>query len=375
MRLAALALALLCLAPLAPPAEAARLSRSRAQRVLNEGQQHFIAGRFDKALRAFAQLEDFAGELPVYRWNVARCLEELGRAEEAIAAFERYLQTKDNEENHEAARARVALLEERYLGRIQVTCNLSGAVVKVDQLKDHTRRCPTEWTRVRAGQYHLEAETAQGLILSQRVEVRPGRDQKVHLTFPGVLKISARGAPAEVLIDREVVGETPLEKQLPPATYIVTLRRDGLEWSKEIKLPGGSTVEVDTALMKGEWVAPSPGLAPRRAPRTLAPWITLSLSAVAAGLGGYYYTEAASGFDEMSAAVGRYQGADSAEAALSARAAVEDHRLIANEDRLLAYSGLGLSAALLGLSIYFFMDNAAPATPPAPAEGLASEGL
>ena len=50
------------------------------------------------------------------RFNLGRCLEELGRPREAISAFERYLDTPDSETARARATERIAALEEEQTG-------------------------------------------------------------------------------------------------------------------------------------------------------------------------------------------------------------------------------------------------------------------
>jgi len=281
--------------------------------------------------------------LPIYRWNVARCLEELGQAEKAIQAFEHYLKLKDKPESQAQARERIRLLEERYLGQLQISCNLEGVKLQIKRLV-HSHPCPGEWRRVRAGQYHVEARSPEGIKLSQGLEIRAGRLHKIRLAFPGRLKIRSATEGARVLIDRQFVGKTPYLGEQPPGHYIVTLQSDQAEWSKEVQVLAGKEVSVEAILIDqgGGQVSVSDQLKEDG----ILPWLTLGGSALSLGLGGFFAYRASQGFKEMETAGSRYALAQEEAEALKERRAIEQYRDEARQDRLIAWSGLGLGLLL-----------------------------
>ncbi len=117
-------------AALEPSAEAAPAADklAEAQALVNTAVVHFRAKEYDAALKALLEAEVLAVAandpgLASIRFNIARCLEELERWPEALAAYETYLKLPDD--SHRKARAwkAVGALEERVFGRLDVACD------------------------------------------------------------------------------------------------------------------------------------------------------------------------------------------------------------------------------------------------------------
>lgn len=132
----------------APPAVAApsRLDAETREAVAAAG-RHFSAGRYAEALDALRRIEDRVPEDASVRWNIARCLEELGRPREAIAAFERARALSADDADRDAADGRIAALRARLPGALWIVCE--GGTVRVDGLDPAA--CPARWDAVPPG--------------------------------------------------------------------------------------------------------------------------------------------------------------------------------------------------------------------------------
>ncbi len=73
------------------------------------GAVSYEAGHYAEALAEFEAAHQ-AKALPAFDYNIASCLDRLGRKGDALAAFERYLKVASDAANAAAVRERVALL-------------------------------------------------------------------------------------------------------------------------------------------------------------------------------------------------------------------------------------------------------------------------
>jgi len=120
-----LALALLLTVPLAtaraqpapPPAAAPPAGEVDPDAEIARG--HFLRGvnfydarDYERALKEFEAARD-AKPLPAFDFNIARCLENLGRLDEAVAAYDRFAAATRNARDAEDARQRAASLRQR----------------------------------------------------------------------------------------------------------------------------------------------------------------------------------------------------------------------------------------------------------------------
>lgn len=124
LRLLASLVALVCCAATAAHAEDAR-------QLFKEGVKAFQSGDFATALVKF-QRADAAGHAPAITYNIARTLEQLGRPEEAMLAYERYLaEAGEGGELTTAAALAIAQIKARN-ARLVVSSTPPGATVALD---------------------------------------------------------------------------------------------------------------------------------------------------------------------------------------------------------------------------------------------------
>lgn len=129
-----------------------------------------------KELQRAEPLLDGSDVLPLVRFNIARCFEELGRPADAVRAYQRYL-TLSEEADRRRDRAREAIrdLEPKAVGDLQVECAQPGTVLRIDGLEQPNRPCPVAVKGVLGGEYPASAR-ADGYQESRRtLTVEPGR--------------------------------------------------------------------------------------------------------------------------------------------------------------------------------------------------------
>lgn len=178
---------------------------AKAQALVNVAVGHFRAKNFEAALEPLMQAERIAVRandpaLASIRFNVARCLEELERWPDAIAAYEAYLELPDD--SHRKARAwkAVKVIEARAYGRLQVLCMPEGARVTIAERSDAPKVCPVRLERVKPGTYHVSASHPGHVKAERTVVVAAGLDQRV-----------------EMRLARQVVADAAIEARQPVA--------------------------------------------------------------------------------------------------------------------------------------------------------------
>ncbi len=230
-------LALLCI--LATPAHAAESSRGKLY--IELAFKSFEAKDYAEALTSFRKAEQFVDELgdPAgLRYNIARCLEELGRHREAYEAFEIYLKLDDSKEGQKAATDRMKVLDPKVFGGLRVECDARGAMITFGE--EEGVKCPHAWPRLPAGPYELGGRSAGGVDTSASPAVVAGKVGTYTLKFPAKLEVEGPEG-TEVEVDGEARGALPLEAfLLAPGAHAVVVRRAGQpEWRMRItSVPG-----------------------------------------------------------------------------------------------------------------------------------------
>lgn len=134
-----------------------------------------FAGALKELQRAEPLLEG-SEILPLVRFNIARCLEELGRPAEAVRAYQRYLTLSEAADGRrDRAREAIKGLEPRALGTLVVECAQPGTVLRIEGLEQPNQPCPAQIEQVLGGDYPAVA-TADGFREArQTIAVQPGR--------------------------------------------------------------------------------------------------------------------------------------------------------------------------------------------------------
>lgn len=159
-----------------------------AQRAVDQASDHFRRGDFASALAALALAEPIAlaandPGLATIRFNIARCHEELGRPEDALAAYERYLGTPDDPHRKERAWNALRALEARVYGGLAIGCRPVDARIGIPGLVDPPRPCPLAADRVRPGRYELQVEAPGHLPMRRALEVAAGAPTPVEIVL------------------------------------------------------------------------------------------------------------------------------------------------------------------------------------------------
>ncbi len=109
--------------------------RAEARERLRTARELFERGNFDASLAEFRRLYDLlAGspQQPRVLYNMAQCQEQLGRYDEALTSYRRYLHDAADAPNRTEVEATLRTLD-GLLGTLRITTNVPGAEVWVDE--------------------------------------------------------------------------------------------------------------------------------------------------------------------------------------------------------------------------------------------------
>ncbi len=156
----------------------------RVQRYVDIATEHFKAKDFEAALIALRGAEPLAEGLPaqaVIRYNIARVFEEMGKADAAAAAYDRYLKTSDTGDRRRKAREALTRLAGQRSGGLEIDCGGVAGTVIVDGFPEGD--CPWHWDTVKPGTYAVRVLAEGYLPVSREVAVQPGQTARMLLTM------------------------------------------------------------------------------------------------------------------------------------------------------------------------------------------------
>ncbi|KYF84504.1 hypothetical protein BE17_53030 [Sorangium cellulosum] len=200
--------------------------------------------RFDKGLALMDQgaWAAAAAEFTVSRrlyptrnatFHAAHCLRRLQRYDEALEMYEALLREFPKPPQDQKSSAQSALDELRALvGTVEITGAKPGASIVIDG-RDRGDYPPVNPIRVAAGAHMVRILKDGYAPFETRVEVAGGRTTPVlakhaALTESGRLKVTEQsGKTVDVVVDGDVVGQTPWEGVLAVGDHMVALRGEG----------------------------------------------------------------------------------------------------------------------------------------------------
>jgi len=146
----------------------------------------FKAEQYESALSMFRSLRAASTDAPDrirLQWNIARCLEQLGRNREALRIFQAYDESVSDPVRSSRARAKIELLRDRVFGSISVTCGPGGPVEGQVAGSKTTAICPTVLKGILPGSVVIEGIAADGRKTRSVVTVVAGKSVTAQLLF------------------------------------------------------------------------------------------------------------------------------------------------------------------------------------------------
>ena len=295
------------------PAEDRYLS---AERVAARGRLLVRVGKIDLGIAAYREAYRLAPD-PAYVLREAEAQEQVGRIPEALAAYERLLQSADSKAAYPRIRAHVTSLRAELAethGEVVIDVTPRASEVFLDAVAaDHRLRLPfTTW--LSAGEHAVLVDEPGFEATKVSFSVDAGAPL-LRVTVPllpeqaeGALIVRANRREAVVYIDGVERCKTPCEEQLAPGTYLVRVEHTGDRPIQQlVRIRSHATVPVDAMLRPGpssfattdfgtgDGSEPIERPEPPRSPgggRTrvlgIVGWVTLGVGLGAAGAGGVF---------------------------------------------------------------------------------------
>lgn len=227
----------------------------RAQELNQQGKDHFAASRFEEALSAFEQAYGY-DPAPTFLYNMARCLERLGRSGEAVEMFRRYLREDPQSPKKDAVLGTIRYLEERAadtMTRFTFDTRPEGAAVFLNDDPKPLGETPlAHWLPY--GTYRVRLRLAGYVEQDTTVDVTrdgPARLERSLLPLPGRLLLQGVPDGARIEVDGAVVATTPLAGPLDvaPGRRVVRVLQPGMTpWQQEVTVASGGATELAVTL-------------------------------------------------------------------------------------------------------------------------------
>ena len=217
-----------------------------AQEHVQLGTAFFKRGHYAQALTEFRQANQLVPH-PDSLYSMARCLEEMGRAADAVEHFTKYLEQGGNEAKRNKAREAVLRLVPLAFGSVEITCDPPGATVVLQTAGQGP--CPFRKERVRVGTWLLRVSAPGRIPVEHGLPVVAGRLATAIIRLPevpGLLKVESTPAGARVLLDGRDLGTTPVEGvAVALGSHEVRLELDGYRpWVERVEVVIGEAAEV-----------------------------------------------------------------------------------------------------------------------------------
>jgi hypothetical protein len=238
-----------------PPAESKQpddATKAEAAQRFERGIKLFNAGDNAGALAEFKRIYEILPN-PVVLYNLGLVYAAMGRPVDAVDALEGSLQSgKLSQRDREHAEQMLADQKAR-VGRLTVTTLPEGALIEVDNVQ--VAKTPLS-APIRVSQgTHIIGAVAEGFAPARKELVIAGNaDATLHLELVPTqskqvanLFVKTRTLAAEVVVDGQVVGKTPLPTTvtLAPGAHQVEVRRPGyVTLTRKVEVAEGATGEL-----------------------------------------------------------------------------------------------------------------------------------
>jgi hypothetical protein len=265
---------------------------ARARQLSSEGADLFRDGKYAQALEKFERANRIVPH-PNLDVNIGRCHEALGRFDEALLHCKIALNAATTPApTRLAARSCVDRVEAKLKRpELEVRSRPPGAKVIVDG--QEVGRTP--WRgEVEPGRRQVDLEMADLAPATRTVNAMRGQEHLIEVVLTpanvgGLLSVYSDPPGAEVSLDGETVGSTPLESfQVDARTYVLEVRKPGFAPQvSTVSVEDGQHLERRLPLVL---VGPAPGAA---SDRPMWPgWTMVGAGVVAAGVGGWFGAKA-----------------------------------------------------------------------------------
>ncbi len=173
----------------APPSPVERAALvAQAQLLVDRAGRAFSAKDYETALGALRNAEPLAEaaedqSLPLIRFNIARCLEELGQLKQALAAYQRYNELPDESHRKQRAWEAMKALRERVYATLSIVCSPPGSLIEISGVTQGAVSCPWQSDQVLPGAYAVKISHPGYESKIETIDVSAGQPYTVQVTL------------------------------------------------------------------------------------------------------------------------------------------------------------------------------------------------
>ena len=194
---------LMVLAMLMPPAAARARQRpvQQAARHFKQGEMHYEAGHFERAVKEFLEANRLAShEATVF--NIARCYESLGNISEALSYYGKLLEMTRDVARKTEIQQRMELIRRRTQVGVLVATEPAGARVTVNaRERAETQETPA-LIKLSPGLHVLQLRREGHQLAVARVEVKLGETTNVRVRLEPLQPATPASGPASAPAER-----------------------------------------------------------------------------------------------------------------------------------------------------------------------------
>jgi hypothetical protein len=189
---------------------AAEPNREDAKRMTDLGAQAMDRGDFVEALEDFREANSIFPS-PNLRYDMGLALDKLGRAAEAVEAFEEFLANREHGTPEARVFARTRLTElEVTVARLEIVVTPPDATLTIDDRPVELRG--GSGVPVPVGERTLRVQKAAYAPATERVVVAAGEHRRVEINLKPIASVSAAVAPAVRVVAAPVAQAPPAHR-------------------------------------------------------------------------------------------------------------------------------------------------------------------
>jgi tetratricopeptide (TPR) repeat protein len=236
-------------------------TRAQAKRAFGRAQAAEARKDWRTAISEYLTAYDLSPH-PDVLFNVAADYERLEQLRDAVTYYRRYLDEKNDAEDHAKVEKLIAALKRRP-GPVAITTVPPGARIFVDGTPSGAAPLTLE-----LGGAHTITAELDGRRAERTITVEYAEPAQVELALPaaaGVLVVTSNIAGARVLVDGDDVGATPFRGDLAAGAHVVVITATGYAASTQsATIANGQTVQLAAELVAdGHPIVPPAPTAPK----------------------------------------------------------------------------------------------------------------
>ncbi len=232
--------------------------KRRLIQLLSAGNAAFDRGDHEEACETYQEAADMA-EFPEVYYRLATCRERLDELEEAIAAYETYLEMEPDARDRQRIEREMERLEQLVAARsralLKITSEPVGSVVH-DADGQELGPTPLE-LELTPGEHLFTLEHEGYRPFPREIELEGGDSREIHIDLERIARLRVISDPEGAQVQNKETGEplgtTPLSMEVEPGEYhLVLTLRNAPPQERQVVVERGQWVDLDVTMLRDE---------------------------------------------------------------------------------------------------------------------------